>query len=968
VTPERWSQLREIFGKALELPESERSGLLQSACRGDSGLRLELERLLAESSATSWQSPAALFSAVARLAPGETLAHFQIEAILGEGGMGIVYRAYDTRLHRLVALKVLRPEHVVDPEWRRRLIREARAASGLNHPNIVTIYEIGPEDSVDFISMEYVEGRPLAQSIPPHGLPLARALDYATAMAEALTKAHAAGVIHRDLKPANIMVTAEGHIKVLDFGLARQQHPREMETATIPGNGEVAGTPRYMSPEQIRGLKADARTDIFSLGLILYEMITGRRPFDGDTASEAMLGILEKDPVPLAHSVPAAPGELQRIVHKALKKNPEERYQVCKDLELDLKHLRQQIGPDGLGARRSAIRTRGRVKIAGVSAALLAIATGAYFYFHRAPAIADRNSVLVADFVNTTSEPVFDGTLRTALAIQLEQSPYLRIFPDAEAHDTLRFMGQQPDESITKNLGREICQRKGIEVLLAGAIAGLGSHYVITLEAITAATGDVIAQQQVEAESKERVLHVLGEAATALRRTLGESAGSLRKYDRPLEIGTTSSLEALKAWSISRDLNAKGKPREAIPYARRAIDLDPNFAMAYRGLAIYHLVAGDQAEPLQFIQKAFELRERASEMEKLLIAGDYYKMIPEDLDKARETLELLNRIYPHDAVSHNELGGVYSRLGDYENAAEQMRESLRLMPSAPVYDELQRALFRMNRFVEAKQAIDQAMAQHIELPFYHSRLFAIAFVTGDAAGMQQQVAWAEAQQPKFPLYLNWQRDAAAFHGQMKLSRTFGNSLVREAMYGECPNAKDLSARPSSIRGSSDDAIWTASLALALCGDADGAQSAADVYAQARPPTASIESGCKIPTLRAAIALARNQPAQTIELLEPARRFGGEGQGWPEYLRGLAYLKLKSSPQATAEFQYILDHRGFQPYSQPYAYLGLARAAFLDGDNAKSRRAYQNLFAIWKDPDPDLPLVIEARSEYEKLPR
>ena len=967
MTPERWSQLREIFGEALELPEPDRSELLQSACRGDLGLRSELERLLAESSATSWQSPVALFPAVAGLAPGDTLAHFQIEAMVGEGGMGIVYRTYDTRLHRPVALKVLHPEHVVDPEWRRRLIREARAASGLNHPNIVTIYEIGSEGGVDFISMEYVEGRPLAQCIPPRGLPLACALDYAIAMAEALTKAHAAGVIHRDLKPANVMVTADGHIKVLDFGLARQQRPHEAETATITGNGEMAGTPHYMSPEQIRGLKVDARTDIFSLGLVLYEMITGRRPFDGDTASEAMLGILENDPLPLAHSVPGVPGELQRIVYKALKKNREERYQVCKDLELDLKYLRQQIGPDGRGARGSAIRTRGRVQIAGVSAALLAIATGAYFYFHRAPAIADRNSVLVADFVNTTSEPVFDGTLRTALAIQLEQSPYLRIFPDAEAHDTLRFMGRQPDERITKNLGREICQRKGVEVLLAGAIAGLGAHFVITLEAITPATGDVIAQQQVEAESKERVLHSLGEAATALRRTLGESIGSLQKYDRPLEIGTTSSLEALKAWSVSRDLNAEGKPQEAIPFAQRAIDLDPNFAMAYRNLAIYNMLIGKRAELRQSIQKAFELRERASEMERLLIAGDYYNMVPGDRDKALETSELFNRVYPHDAFARNQLAGTYNSLGDYEKGAEQARESLRLLRSAPTYDVLATALFKMNRFAEAKQTMEQAAAQHREPRSYHSRLFDIAFATDDAAGMRQQVAWAEAQQPKFPQYLNWQRDAAAFHGQMKLSRTFGPSPVREAMYGECPNAKDLAARLLSARGSSDGDIWNASLALALCGDA-GAQSAADAYARARPPTATIENGVLIPTLHAAIALARNRPAQTIELLEPSRRFGGEGQCLPEYLRGLAYIALKSVPQAMAEFQYILDHRGLQPYAQPYAYLGLARAASLGGDNAKSRRAYQSLLTIWKYADPDLPAVIDARSEYERLPR
>ena len=546
----------------------------------------------------------------------------------------------------------------------------------------------------------------------------------------------------------------------------------------------------------------------------------------------------------------------------------------------------------------------------------------------------------------------------------LEQSPYLSVFPDAEAHDTLRFMGRQPDDSITKNLGREICQRKGVNVLLAGAIGGLGTHYVITLEAITAATGDLIGHEQVEAESKEQVLHSLGGAATRLRRTLGESIGSIQKYDRPLEIGTTSSLEALKAWSLSRVLNAEGKPGEAIPYAQRAVDLDPNFAMAYRGLAIYHMLIRERAKQFQFIQKAFDLRERASEMEKLLIAGNYYGMVPRDLDKALETLELLNRTYPHDAVSHNELASVYNSLGEYEKGAEQARESLRLMPSAPVYGVLETALFRMNRFAEAKQTIEQAMARHFERN-YHPQLFDIAFVTNDVAGMKQQIAWDESQ-PGHRDHLDWQAGAAAFRGQMRLSRTFARSPAEEAMYRECQNAKDLAARISSARNSGG--IWSSSLAWALCGDDARAQSAADVYAQGQLPTDTIENGCRIPTLRAAMALARNQPAHTIELLEPARRFGGACRCWPEYLRGLAYIKLKSAPQAMAEFQYILDHRGFQPNWQPQAYLGLARAAALGGDYYKSRRAYQDLLAIWKDADRDLPAVIEAKSEFEKLPR
>jgi serine/threonine protein kinase len=984
VTPDRWALLREIFGKALEAPESERSGVLDSACNGDPDLRSEVERLLAESEAPTWQPPGGLLPSLPELAAGETLAHFRIDTKLGEGGMGIVYRAYDTRLQRPVALKVLQPEYLADPSCRHRLIREARAASALNHPNIVTVYEIGAEDGVDFISMEYLEGRPLAESIPSRGLPLARVLDYAIAIAEALTHAHATDVIHRDLKPANVIVTADNRIKLLDFGLARRPHLLEAETITLSGKGVVAGTPAYMSPEQVRGWSLDPRTDIFSLGVVLYEMITGRRAFEGDTAAHTMISILEKDPIPVSHYIPQVPGELQDILRKALEKNREERYQVCKDLELDLKRLRQEFGttpaPSSLGetsrvaADHILPQGRSRWKIATLAAVgLAAVAASGYLFSNRTPVLAERASVLLADFVNTTGEPVFDSALKAALAIQLQQSPFMSIFSEEQARDTLRFMGRQPDERITKAVGREICKRRGVKVLLAGSIGGIGSHYVITLEAIGALSGDVVAREQAEAESKERILHTLGGAATRLRRTLGESIGSIQRYDRPLETVTTSSLEALDAWSISRDLNRKGRYREAIPYARRAVELDPNFAMAYRNLGIYFYSIGPQTEREEIVrnlQRAFDLRERASEFEKLLIAGDYYRFVLRDSAQALETLQLLNQIYPPDQTARQELGVAYGDIGEFEKQIECIRGALQLLgPYFQGHGSLTGALIKLNRFAEAKQFAEQGVALYPQEPRFHNRLFTVAFVGRDATAMKQQIDWAAAQ-PGGRVHFTWLADAHAFQGQMKKSRQYARSAIREALSGECQKARELSAGVLTASGPGTDPAWEASLALGLCGDVARAQAATDAYAQAQPPTATIENGFRIPELRAAIALAQNQPAHAIELLEPAIPFRGAPLGWPQYLRGLAYLKLKSAPEAMSEFQYILDHRGLVALSQTYplACLGLSRAAALAEDAAKSRRAYQDLFAIWNDADQELPVLIEAKSEYDRLPR
>jgi serine/threonine protein kinase/Tfp pilus assembly protein PilF len=983
VTPERWARIRELFSAALETPESQRLRFLESACGGDTELRAEIGRMLAGNEEPSWQSPAAkLFTVAAQLEPGQTLAQYRVEAKLGEGGMGVVYKAYDTRLRRQVALKVLPPENLADPESKQRLMREARAASALNHPNIVTVYEIGSEGGVDFIAMEYVEGRSLAHAIPAKGLPLARALDYAIAIAGALAKAHAASVVHRDLKPANIMVTGEGRVKLLDFGLARRVRLAESETATFTVEGAIAGTPAYMSPEQARGLTVDARTDIFSLGVLLYEMIAGRRPFDEDTASQAIAAILEKQPIPLAGYVPEIPEELQRIVTKALEKDREDRYQGVKDLELDLKRLKQELDlqsagenvhpPAGAKPARpvsSAEYIAGGImrhrKAAGFSLLALALA-GLFFYSRHAPALTDKDTILLADFVNTTGDAVFDDTLKQGLAAQLEQSPFLSILADGRIGETLRFMGRQPDERITNEIGREICQREGVKALIEGSIAALGSHYVLTLVAVNASSSEAIARLQVEAESKERVLHALGGAATQLRRKLGESLASIQKYAKPLEEATTSSLEALKAYSLARQKNLAGHTREALPYARRAVELDPNFAMAHRSLAVYYGSGGEPDLSAESARRAFELRDRVSELERLMLEEVYYVSATGEVDRAIEALETATQTYPRYATAWADLGTWYSQTGQYDKAVAAHRESLRLSPgNAITSSNLAVAFLALNRLADATDAAcAQAAARQADSPGCHFVLYEVAFLNGEIAEMKRQLEWASVQ-PNRAIALSWQAQTARFQGQLRHRRELGQRLAEvspsrnskavaaarsaseaaeEALVGQCRQAEDDSRKALEL-SHVVPVLASVLVAAAFCSDTSRTLEIANEWAKLYPKDNRLNQAF-LPSFRALADIRRNHTTTTIQDLHAANPYGGRSTGATSdgltlrYCRGEAYLGLRMGAEAAAEFQGILDHRGWEPFSPAYplAHLGLARAAALTGDLVKSRKA------------------------------
>jgi serine/threonine protein kinase/tetratricopeptide (TPR) repeat protein len=973
----------------------------------------------------------------------ETISHYKIIRKLGAGGMGEVYLAEDTRLGRRVALKILSPEFTSDEERLRRFEQEARAASALNHPNIITIHEVGLDKNTRFISTEFIEGETLRRRLATAKMSLHDALDVAIQVAGALDAAHRAGIVHRDVKPENIMLRPDGYAKVLDFGIVKLTEKFTEQQSTYSINAEdatvllvntdanmVMGSPSYMSPEQARGLKVDSRTDIFSLGVVIYEMVAGKRPFDGETASDVIANILERNPPPLAHYTIGVPETLEWIVLKALRKNRDERYQTARGVLNDLRALKQRVefevelersvNPGPMATVRvahSAVTTvkdlaaesdeiaaaptlssaeyivtefkRHKKAVALIIIALMLAVTATWFFFHKSQVLNERDTVLLADFVNSTGDVVFDGTLKQALAVQLEQSPFLNIFSDERIRETLRYMSRSPEERLTIPVAREVCQRQGLKALLTGSISSLGSNYVISLEAMNAYTGDVIAREQVEAENKEQVLRALGTATSKLRERLGESLRMIEKFDAPIEQATTSSLEALKAFSLGNEQQNRSKYLEAIPFYKRAIELDPTFALAYTRLA----VAYDNSRQLELAAesatKAFELRDRVSERERHFISWRYYSSATRELDKTIDVLELWKQTYPRDIEPHNTLSFHYTQIGQFGKAIEEAREAIRLNPARPQpYSNLGLALMCMNRFDEAGEVYQQALAQNLDTTAYHWGLYLIASVQGNADLMKRHLDWMNGKSNEYDA-LDWQAKYNSFLGQLRkateLSELAGSlakrgnlneiaaqfaarARLRMASVGACQEAENTAPKAED-RASTNTSVIEDSVALALCGQTTQAHSLIDELSK-RFPQDTLLNTIWIPTIRAIIEINRNNAAQAIQLLQATKRYelGYAAGFWPSYIRGQAYLRQRAGTEAAAEFQKILNNRGININSNLYslAYLGLARATTLTGDRVKARNTYEDFFKLWKEADPDMPVLQQAKQEYEKL--
>jgi eukaryotic-like serine/threonine-protein kinase len=965
---------------------------------------------------------------------------------LGEGGMGTVYLAEQREpIRRTVALKVVKLGMDTN-EVLTRFNHERQALAMMDHPNIARIFDAGATaKGRPYFVMEYIEGVPITQYCDSKRMTIGDRLELFLAVCRAVQHAHQKGVIHRDLKPSNVLVMEQESApvpKVIDFGIAKATDQWAVEKTLLTQFGQMVGTPEYASPEQAEVMtgEVDERSDVYSLGVILYELLIGVVPFDPtklrqEGLAEMLRIVREEEAPPLSRKLSAmgvaadeiashrqtdptslhrlVDGDLNWITLKALEKNRERRYASVTELISDLQRYVQHrpvlaSPPSSLYRARKFVR-RHRPAVFGTTAGLvfIVLAGVTVWWFMRSgsvskPRFADNDTIVLADFDNKTGDPVFDDTLRQGLAVELQQSPFFSLISDQQIQSTLALMGQPKDARLTPETARQICERTGSTAMLAGSVAALGSRYVVGLRAENCHTGSILDQEQAVSANREDVLNSLSQTAHKFRTRVGESLATVEKHSTPLAEATTSSLEALKAYSTGMKAELSAGNTAAVPFFRRAIEIDPQFAMAYANLGLAYSSIGESVLSAESTTKAWQLRDRVSDREKFFIDFLYEREVTGNLEKAYQTLETWYQTYPRgeQPSPHDLLGGLSTHgTGRFERAIEITREQIAADPTVVFgYHNLASSLFFLDRFPEAEKTLEQAAERKVEEPYLLVFRYTLAALKDDKEQMDRVVALAKGKHGAEHWVAHAEALALARSGRLQDSRRSSSRAVNlalqegqrekaasyraaqavsEAVCGNGAEAKSNALAALELsRGR--DVQYAAGLALALSRESSRSEALASDL-EKRLPEDTFVKFTYAPVLHAVSALQRGKPVNSVEQLQIALPYELAANGLnfnhfylgglhSAYVRGVALMATHRYGEAVAEFQKILNHRGLVGLDPigAVAHLQIGRAYALSGDKIKAKSAYEDFFTLWKEADPDVPILKSARAEYDEL--